>query len=356
MGSKRDYYEILEVTREVTEGDLKRAYRKMALKFHPDKNPDDEDASNRFKEAAEAYKVLSDANQRAVYDRYGHEGLKGSGFRGFSGMEEIFDFGSDIFGSMFGDLFGFGRSRGGGPRPSKGSNVKMRMALSFEESYRGTEKEVDLPRYSTCGQCNGTGAAQGGTATCPDCGGQGQRISQSGFLTMSTTCRRCSGAGQVVSKPCKECEGTGQIREENSLTISVPAGVNTGDTMRVNDEGQPGQFGGPPGDLFVVFDVAEHPYFQRDGRDLHMDLPVSFIQAILGDSQSIETMDGSLKVEIPAGTQPGDVLSFRRKGMPDPNNGRRGDLMVHLRVLIPTKLERKQKKALKELKSLFEGK
>lgn len=350
--SKRDYYEVLGVSRETDLDELKRAYRRLAIQYHPDKNPGDAEAEARFKEATEAYKVISDPEQRKIYDAYGHRGLEGAGFSGFSSSDDIYQF-SDIFSSVLGDLFGFGGGRGGRPRPQKGQNIKTRVVLTFEEAFRGIDREVPVTSVEDCVHCQGTGAETGGVATCPNCGGSGQLISSSGFMRVSVPCGSCGGRGQVITKLCDRCRGEGRVRIDRTVQASVPGGVDTGDTMPIAGEGGPGRNGGPNGDLFLVFEVEPHAVFTREGSDLHLDLPVSFLQAALGAKVEIELLDGSTKVTIPAGTQPDHVITIRSSGMPDPNSGRRGNLNVHVRVLIPSKLNRQQKKALKGLEELF---
>lgn len=355
MSNKRDYYEVLGVSRSASESELKRAYRKTALESHPDQNPGDDEAAQRFKEAAEAYKVLSDAQQRRVYDQFGHAGLEQRGFSGFSSMEDIFGgLGSDFFGSVLGDLFGFGGRRGsGGPRPEKGASLKMRVPLTFEESFTGIEKRLRPRTEELCPDCDGTGAAPGGMSACKDCGGSGQRLSQTGFMTVSIPCRRCGGSGHTIEKRCDRCKGKGGIPTDRVIPVTIPPGVNSGDSMRISGEGEPGRHGGPAGDLFLVFEVGDHPTLKRDGTGLHLDVQVSFLQAILGGSVTVSNVDGPLQVDVAPGTQPGDSIRFRRRGMPDPNSGHRGDLFAHIQVTIPRKLDRHQKKALEELLPLF---
>ena len=351
--AKRDYYEVLGLARSAQADEIKRAYRKLAIRFHPDKNPGNQEAEDKFKEATEAYKVLTDAEQRGVYDRFGHEGLAGRGFRGFSDMSDIFS-SSDIFGSVLGDLFGFGGQRGRGrARPRKGAGLKTRVALSFEEAFRGVEKEINLVRHFPCDDCSGSGAASGGVETCTECGGSGQVVGRSGFLTVATTCAQCRGAGRVVSKVCESCDGEGQQAVERKLKVDIPAGVDTGDQMAMRGEGEAGEHGGPPGDLFLVFQVEPHELYQREGFDLHAVRPVSFLQAILGDKLTFDSLDGKVDVKVPAGTQPNDTVVLRRKGMPDPNSGRRGDMHVHFQVTIPKSVSRRQRKALERLRDDF---
>ena len=279
MTAKRDYYEVLSVGRDADLHQIKKAFRKLAFKHHPDKNPGDKPAEEKFKEATEAYKVLSEPEQRRIYDAYGHQGLEGAGFRGFNSADDIFQF-SDIFSSVLGDLFGFG-SRRSGPRPQKGANLKMRLDLSFEEAFEGGRKNITVARWKECNRCQGNGAEPGSLATCPDCKGAGQISRSQGWMSFSVTCSQCGGTGRLVTRVCTECEGEGRLRDERELDVRIPAGVDSGDTMPVVGEGGEGRNGGPPGDLFLVFEVAPHALFRRERNDLLMELPVSFVQAAL---------------------------------------------------------------------------
>jgi len=352
--AKRDYYEILEVDRNADEEGLKRAFRKKAVQYHPDRNPGDKSAEEKFKEASEAYKVLSDPEQRRVYDAYGHQGLEGTGFHGFSGMEDIYSF-SDIFSSVLGDLFGFGgfggRSRSAARR---GANLKALIRLTMDEAFRGMHKELKVNRHEPCSACRGSGAETGGIQTCPDCRGTGQSVTATGFLRIQVPCRRCGAMGRIITRRCNVCHGEGAISTERRVEFDVPPGVDTGDTLKIRGEGEGGSAGGPPGDLLVVFEVEPHPFLKREGPDLHLDLPVSFTQALLGDKIEVESIDGRVKIEVPAGAQPDHVIELRKQGMPDPNSGRRGSLVVHVRVAIPKDLTREQKRAVQDLAKLFQ--
>ncbi len=355
MGNgKRDYYEVLGVAREATADEIKRAYRKLAVQFHPDRNQEDPAAAEKFKEATEAYKALSDPEQRRIYDAYGHRGLEGSGFTGIHDMEDIFS-SFDIFGSVLGDLFGFG-GRGGrrGPRPGRGSNLRTRVNLTFEESFAGVEKNVAVSWLDDCPACQGSGAAPDGLEVCSDCRGTGQQVTRAGFFTMSAPCGRCGGSGHSVTKRCKECDGGGKTRIKRELKVKIPAGVDTGDSMAMAGQGAAGRHGGPPGDLVLVFEVAPHERFVREGSDIHVHQPVSFLQASLGDKVTLDGPEGKVTVTVEAGTQPGAVHVVKSKGMPDPNSGRRGNLVIHLDVQIPERLSREQRKALEALLPLFE--
>jgi molecular chaperone DnaJ len=352
---KRDYYEVLGVGQSASPDEIKRAYRKLAVQYHPDKNPDNPEAEERFKEATEAYKALSDAEQRRIYDVYGHDGLRGAGFKGFDNIDEIFS-SFDIFGSVLNDLFGGGRRRRrGGPHPTKGASLRARVSLTFEEAFKGVRKEVKLTRPVRCAACNGSGAAEGGLAQCSRCGGAGQVVSRLGFITTAVTCSHCRGTGRTITRACGACRGDGQVVEERSVEVNVPAGVDSGDQLGLHGQGEPGLHGGPPGDLVLLFEVAEHPYLKREGYNLHMVLPVSLFQAALGDRVSIHSIDGELTVEVEPGTQPDDVITVRGQGAPDPNSGRRGDLFVHCRVTIPRDLSKAQKKALLDAQKAFAG-
>ncbi len=351
--TKRDYYEVLGIDRSAGQEEIKRSYRKLAVQFHPDRNPGDKAAEEQFKEATEAYKVLSDAEQRKIYDAYGHQGLRGSGFQGFSSMEDVFD-SFDIFGSVLGDLFGFGGRQRQSNRPRKGRNVRVRVPMAFDEAFTGVEKELALADEVPCVDCHGSGAGPGGLTTCKDCGGSGQTVTRSGFIAMSATCSRCAGHGQIIATPCATCGGRGAEAKKRSVKVRIPAGVDTGDQMGIPGEGEPGSNGGPRGDLLLVFEVTPDPRFRRERADLHVDLSIDFFQAALGDKVLVEGPDGEETLRIEPGTQPGTTLRLKRRGMPDPNTGRRGELLVHLVVAVPTRMSRKQRKGLEEVRRLFE--
>lgn len=343
---KRDYYEILGVARDAGDEEIKKAYRRLALKYHPDKNPGNKEAEERFKEAAEAYEVLRDREKRQIYDRYGHEGLQGTGFTGFRGFEDIFS----SFGDIFEDFFGFGSRRGGRPRARQGDSLRYDLEISLEDAFRGKEAEISFPKLSLCEACNGTGLGQGARPeTCTTCHGRGQIVRTQGFFQISTTCPTCQGSGQIVLNPCKACRGHGRIRTERRITVSIPPGVDTGSQLRLRGEGEPGENGGPPGDLYVVIRVKEHEFFTRERDDLVCQIPISFVQAALGDTVDIPMLgeEKNQKLDIPAGTQPGDVLEIPKMGMPNiRDKSVRGSLYVKIQVRIPQKLSREQRELL----------
>lgn len=347
MNSKRDYYEVLQVSRDCGDGDIKKAYRRLALKYHPDKNPGDKEAEDRFKEAAEAYEVLRDPKKREIYDRFGHEGLEGTGFRGFSGFDDIFS----SFGDIFEGFFGFGG--GGGPRTRarQGKSLRYDMEMTLEEAFVGKEEEIVFQKLEPCQTCNGTGARPGSTPkTCPTCQGRGQVVRSQGFFQVATTCPACHGQGEMISDPCPDCRGGGKTRVEKNLSVKIPAGVDTGSQLRLRGEGEPGENGGPPGDLFVVIHVKEHDFFKREDDDLACDIPISFVQAALGDVIRIPILgeEDDHELEIPKGTQPGQVIKVPGKGMTSLRGFRkRGDLFVRINVKIPEKLNDRQKELLK---------
>jgi molecular chaperone DnaJ len=348
--SKRDYYEVLGVVKTATDVEIKSAYRKLAMKHHPDKNPGDHTAEDKFKEAAEAYAILADAEKRALYDRYGHAGVSsaaGAGFDPsvFNGFEDILGNLGDIFG--FGDLFGGGRRRGG---PQRGGHLRYDLEITFEESALGVETTILIPRQESCDACHGTGAAPGSApATCPQCRGQGQLRSQQGFFTVARTCPQCRGTGRVITKPCQTCRGAGRVARERKIKVKIPPGIATGQQLRVQGEGEGGSAGGPSGDLFVAVHVREHEFFRRDGINLFCEIPVNFTTLALGGEIHVRTLDGKETVKIPEGTQTGTTLRLRGKGMPDVSGRGRGDLFATVQVLTPKKLSREQRHLLDQL-------
>ena len=343
--SKRDYYEILEVSRTATDQEIKSSYRKLALKYHPDRNQGDKKAEEKFKEAAEAYAILSDADKRARYDRFGHAGV-GGGAQGFDPSQ--FTGFEDIFGGL-GDIFGFGSSsRRGGPQ--RGADLRYDLEIKFTDAAKGVETHVQIPRHETCETCKGNGAAPGTTPTqCPQCRGTGQLRYQQGFFTVARTCGQCRGAGKVVSKPCPDCRGAGTKEQTRKLTVKIPAGIATGQRLRLSGEGEAGTLGGPPGDLYVVIYVREHEFFQRDGNDLHCTVPLAFTTLALGDEIKVPGIDGEEVVKIPESTQTGTRFRLRGKGMPDVSGRGRGDLLVTVQAITPKKLTKEQKKLLQQL-------
>jgi molecular chaperone DnaJ len=348
--SKRDYYEILGVTRSATEQEIKSAYRKLALKFHPDRNPGDKAAEDQFKEAAEAYSILADTDKRHMYDRFGHAGLGGAATGGFdpnvfTGFEDILGGLGDIFG--FGDVFGGGRRRGG---PQRGADLRYDLEISFDEAAKGTEASIQIPRHETCETCQGSGAAAGSSpVTCPQCHGRGQLRYQQGFFTVARTCGQCRGSGSVITKPCPTCRGAGRMQQEKKLSVRIPAGIATGQRLRLSGEGEAGPAGGPSGDLYVVIHVQEHSFFQRDGNDLFCEIPLNFTTLALGGEIQIPTLDGRESFIVPAGTQTGSTFRIRGKGMPDVSGRGRGDLLLTVKVSTPKKLTKEQRKLLEQL-------
>ncbi len=347
--SKKDYYEILGVSKNATEVEIKAAYRKLAIKHHPDKNPGDVKAEEKFKECAEAYSVLSDAGKRASYDRFGHAGVgagAGAGFDpGFTNIEDIFD----LFG--FGDMFG-GGARGGGRRSTvqRGSDLRYDLEISLEEAATGKEEKLKIPRLEKCEECSGKGTEKGSEPeTCITCQGSGQTRFQQGFFSVMRTCANCSGKGQIIKNPCKECRGAGRVEKEKKLEIKIPAGVETGSRLRINGEGEGGPNGGPSGDLYVVIHVAEHEIFERQGANLYASVPISFAQAALGAEIKVPTLEEEEELKIPAGTQTGTVFRLRSKGMPSLGGRGKGDLFVAVTLITPKTLTKEQRKLLEQL-------
>jgi len=348
--AKRDYYEVLGVGRDADEQALKGAYRKLALKFHPDRNPGNHQAEEQFKEAAEAYSVLSDPQKRSAYDRYGHAGVT-SAAGGPPGFDpSIFAQFSDIFGDFFGfeDLFGGGTQRRN--RAHRGDDIRYDLEIEFEDAFRGLSAEILVPRRETCSRCHGKGGEPGeGLTTCQTCRGQGEVLRQHGFLTIRSTCSRCGGRGQFVRKACSECRGEGYLRVERRLKVNVPPGVDTGTRLRLSGEGGPGGNGGPPGDLYVVLKVKDHPFFERTEDDLHCTVPINIGQAVLGTEIQAPTMDGAEKLKIPEGTQHGVQFRLRNRGVPNVSGHGRGDLYVHIEVKIPSRLSREQRRLFEQI-------
>ena len=346
--SKRDYYEVLGVARNADESEIKSAFRKLAMKYHPDRNPGDRAAEEKFKETAEAYAVLADADKRGRYDRFGHAGVSApSGGSGFD--PTIFADFSDIFGGLFGfsDAFG-GHGRGGGAQ--RGADLRYDLEISFEESARGTETTIQIPRHETCDVCRGSGAAPGSSpSVCRHCQGQGQVRSQQGFFTVARTCPRCRGTGRIISRPCPSCRGGGRVARERKLTVKIPAGIATGQQLRLQGEGEAGGAGSRPGHLFVVVHVLPHEFFRREGVNLFCEIPVNFTTLALGGEIQVPTLDGAESVRVPEGTQTGTTLRLQGMGIPDVGGKGKGDLFATVQVKTPKKLSREQRRLIEEL-------
>ncbi len=352
---KRDYYETLDVPRDAGDEEIKRAYRKLAMKYHPDRNPGDKDAEENFKEAAEAYEVLRDREKRQIYDRFGHEGLQGTGFSGFSGFNDIFS----SFGDIFEDFFGFGTRRTGRQRPRKGSDLRYDMELTLEEAFSGKEEEISFQKWESCDSCGGSGITPGSEPEiCRTCQGSGNIVRSQGFFQIKTTCPACNGQGRIITDPCRECRGGGKIKRQKKINIKIPPGVDTGSQLRLRGEGEAGEHGGPQGDLFIVIHVKEHPLFSRQGDHLFCDVPISFVQASLGDKIAVPVLgqEGSCDVKIPHGTQPGDVSSIPGQGMPILGRSSRGDLIIKWVVKIPEKVNQRQRELLEEFAQIERSK
>jgi molecular chaperone DnaJ len=349
---KMDYYEVLQVERTASDTELKAAYRKLAMQYHPDRNPNNPDAEEKFKACSEAYQVLSDPDKRAAYDRYGHAGV-GAGAAGnpFAGGGPFAqgDIG-DIFGDLFGEMFNMGGRGGRASRAQRGRDIKFDLRLEFEEAVFGIEREINIRRAEACEDCTGTGSEGGRQPeSCQQCGGRGQIRTQQGFFSVARTCPVCSGTGSVVRHPCKTCRGDGRIPREHKVLVKVPAGVENETRIRYSGEGDAGKWGGPSGDLYVVLEVRAHKFFERDGDDLHCVMPISFPQAALGTELEIETLHGPEMLKVPEGTQSGKEFHLRGKGVPHLNAHGRGDLVVEVRVQTPAKLTRQQKELMRQL-------
>lgn len=349
MSSKRDYYEILSVSRDATDNDLKAAYRKLALKYHPDRNPNDKTAEEKFKEAAEAYEVLRDPQKRSLYDQYGHAGLENTGFHGFGGFEDIFS----SFGDIFEDFFGFTSRRRSRSRAMPGADLRYDLSLDFMEAVFGSETEIEIEKRQTCSECEGSGCEPGTEPeSCRHCGGTGQVSRSQGFFTVRTTCPTCRGNGQMIPHPCPQCRGIGQVMAQKKVAVKIPAGVDHGSRLRLTGEGEPGTFGGPPGDLYVFIHVQPHEFFQRQDTNIICEIPISFVQAALGDKVSVPTLNGKKPLEIPKGTQPGDIFYFRGQGIPSLRGRGRGDQIIQVAIKTPTHLTKKQEALLRDFAKL----
>lgn len=349
--AKRDYYEVLGVEKGASDKEIKKAYRRMAMKFHPDRNPDSKEAEGRFKEVNEAFEVLSDDQKRAAYDQYGHAGVDPN----MGGMGGAGGFGAGNFSDIFGDIFG--ASAGGRSHSSvqRGSDLRYQLELSLEEAVKGIEKKIRIPTLVACQPCGGSGAKKGTQpVSCTTCGGVGQVRMQQGFFSVQQTCPQCRGTGKMIKDPCQSCHGDGRIQEYKTLSVKIPAGVDTGDRIRLSGEGEAGINGGPAGDLYVQVSVADHPIFQRDGKHLYCEVPITFVDAALGGELEVPTLDGRVKLKIPAETQTGKLFRLRGKGVTPVRGGAPGDLMCRAVVETPVKLSEKQKELLRELEKTFE--
>jgi molecular chaperone DnaJ len=353
MADKRDYYEVLGVGRSASADEIKSAYRKLALQFHPDRNPDNPEAEDKFKEAAEAYEVLGDAGKRAQYDRFGHAGVNGQGFGDhFHSSEDVFS----AFGDIFGDFFGFGAAAGGRRRARAGADLRYNLTVSFRDAAKGSEVELNIPKKEVCSECSGSGSAPGHTSeTCQHCRGQGQVTQSQGFFRISVPCPVCRGEGKIVTHPCAKCRGQGIVQVNKNLKVRIPAGVDNGSRLRLRGEGEPGDFGGPHGDLYVVIYVEEDKIFTRRGQDLVIVADVSIVQAILGAKIEVPTLDEPVTLEIPKGTQSGKILRIKGMGLPHLGSTQKGDLLVEVSVRIPTKVTKKQEDLLREFDKLEES-
>lgn len=362
MADKRDYYEVLGVSRNASQDEIRQAYRKLAIKYHPDKNPGNKEAEEKFKETTEAYEVLNDSQKRAQYDQFGHAAFQyaGTGGYGFGGMdlhsaEETFrsfteDFGGGLFGDFFEDIFGTTTTgRGKRRRVRRGSDLEMSMEISFEEAAFGTQNTVRVPRYEACSNCRGEGTKPGtAKVSCPQCGGMGQVRTAAGFLSIARTCPRCQGEGEIIQTPCPECRGQGRVKVERKIDVKIPPGVETGTRLRITGEGEAGHRGGPRGDLYILIYVRKHSVFTRESNDILCEVPISFAQAALGDEVEVPTLDGKVKMKVPSGTQSGKIFRLRGKGISDLRGYSKGDQLVRVIVEIPAKLNLRQKQLLKE--------
>jgi len=351
--AKRDYYEVLGTSRNASPEEIKRCYRRMAMKYHPDKNPGDKEAESRFKECAEAYEVLSDPEKRKRYDQFGHDGLRGFGMHDYSRMNvnDIGDIFGDMFGDIFGDIFGSRRRRAAGPRAAtRGYDLETAVELTLEEIASGVEKTIEFTRQDTCPSCSGSRSEKGKPPRkCPTCHGSGQvqRAGLGGFFQMVSTCQKCQGTGQIITHPCRKCRGSGLVSKKRTVSIKIPAGVHEGQGIRVAGEGEPGRFGGPRGDLYCYVRVKKHDFLMRDGNDLVCTVPISFTQAALGAMIDVPTLNGTKQLRIPGGTQHGSIFRIRGEGLVDLRTGRKGDELVRITVEIPRRLTSNQEKLLR---------
>ncbi|HED17425.1 MAG TPA: molecular chaperone DnaJ [Gammaproteobacteria bacterium] len=353
--AKQDYYETLGVAKNASDAEIKKAFKRLAMKHHPDRNPDDDKAEEKFKVAKEAYDILSDAQKRAAYDQFGHAGVDQSAGGGFGGAAAGGNF-SDVFGDVFSDIFGGSRG-GGGQRAYRGSDLRYRLDLDLEDAVSGSTVKIKVPSMSACGECDGSGARKGSSpSTCATCGGHGQVRMQQGFFSVQQTCPRCHGTGKMISDPCGKCHGKGRIQETKTLSVKVPAGVDVGDRIRLSGEGEAGENGGPPGDLYVEINVKPHSIFTREDSNLHSEVPISFVTAALGGELEVPTLSGKVKLKIPAETQSGSVFRLRGKGVKQVRGGATGDLMCRVMVETPVKLTGQQKDLLNQFQSSLDEK
>lgn len=349
--AKRDYYEILGVPKSAEEREIKKAYKRLAMKYHPDRNSDDKDAEEKFREVKEAYEILTDSQKRAAYDQYGHAAFEQGGMGGGGGFGQGADFG-DIFGDVFGDIFGGGRRQ----RSSRGADLRYNMELTLEEAVRGVTKEIRIPTLEECEVCHGSGAKSGSKPqACPTCHGQGQVHMRQGFFTVQQACPHCQGRGTIIKDPCNTCHGHGRVEKNKTLSVKIPAGVDTGDRIRLTGEGEAGENGAPAGDLYVQVQVKQHAIFERDGSDLHCEVPINFAMAALGGEIEVPTLDGRVKLKVPAETQTGKLFRMRGKGVKSVRGGPQGDLLCRVFIETPVNLNDKQKKLLRDLEESFGG-
>jgi len=345
----RDYYKILGVSRNATEEEIKKAYRKVAMQYHPDRNPGDKDSEEKFKVASEAYEVLRDPQKREIYDHYGIEGLKGTGFTGFRGFEDIFS----TFGDIFEDFFGFGTSSRRRARPRQGPDLRYDLKISFYDAAFGKETEIEIPKNVACEICNGSGVKPGTHPTlCPSCKGAGQVTRSQGFFTITTTCGQCHGEGKFIPHPCKECRGLGRVKRKKKIQIKIPPGVDSGSKLRIRGEGEEGERGGPPGDLYVFIFLEPHEFFSRDGDDIVCQVPISFPQAALGAEIEVPTLNGKRDLSVPKGVESGELLKIRGEGFPRLRGSGRGDLVIQILVRTPKNLNKRQEEILREFEEI----
>ena len=350
--AKRDYYEVLGISRDADVSEIKKAYRQLAMKYHPDRNPGDKEAEDKFKEASEAYAVLGDQEKRNIYNRYGFDGLKGAG-RGFGDFSFFSDSIFSDFGDILGDLFGFGGGRGGARGARRGRDLGLELNITMEQAYNGVEKELEVKRERSCEICDGSGAEPGRPAeTCQQCGGSGKTTINQGFFSIATTCSICNGAGKIIRYPCKTCGGKGRTLESRKIKVNIPAGVDTGNRLRVGGEGEGGYSGGRPGDLYVIINVEEHDHFKRQDHDLIYQLDITFAQAVLGDEVKIHTFDGTEKIKIHPESQTGKITRIKGKGFKRVNSWGKGDLLVILNVVTPTRLSKEEKELFRQLREI----